>query len=999
MMNPSTFRSAPTDTPRRFAGEVGRGAWAIVLLAVAALGPDLRAARFSGEPEIQARPLSPEDALKTFRLDPGLRIELVAAEPLITDPVDIAFDERGRLYVVECNGYNRDEKLKPRSRIRLLEDVDGDGRMDRGTLFADDLDYAQGIMVMQGGVVVTTNSGILFLRDDNGDGRADHTKVLFDCSTSIFTDRQMSAPRLGLDNWVYVNLGLQKKELSPPGQRDRQISLTTNFRFHPGTGEFGPSAGSGQFGRGDDDWGRAFFSMNRNPGLFAVLPQVYLQRNPLAFLTKSDEDVVPAGGDGKVHPLQNFRTTSSAHAGTFTAACGAYVYRGDALGGAYANNLFVCEPTGALVTRWTLEPSGPSFRARRATPGREFLASTDEWFRPVNTHSGPDGAFYVVDMYRRFLDGTRFFPDDYVAANDMGAGADRGRIYRIVRADQPATRRAAAMPTESARQVALLEHRNGWHRDTAQRLLVEAGDRAVLPAVAAQLRDSRVAQGRLHALWTLEGLRGLQAEHVLRALGDAEAGVVENALWLAPRFIRTDAAIRRQVFALASSDQPRVRFAALLAAGDVEDAEVDGLLLTAARRDAEDTWMRAAILSAPGTRSGRLLAALMREPGFAAQGSRGRIELVSGLAMIAAASGRAAALEPAFSTVSATQGRPEAGWLTMATLGGVADGLRRQPEPKLPRTVSALLASPPVELAGSIDGIRQAAALAVAVLKDVKRPINERLAAVSLLEHGPKAEMLALMPVLLHRREPAEIQQAAVELLRHLERGSVTPVLYRTLGDMGSVARTGVLQYLQQSPTELLKRIKAGELNPALVDAAGRWGILNSRFDEVRALGQEVFGQTEGDRKVLVRRYASALKDLKGSPSRGHTVFTQTCAVCHRFRGEGHEVGPDITDIRIKTPAMLLSDILDPNNEVDPRWEAFTVQADGGRGLVGLIASETNDALVVRGIGGTETLARATVQNYAPLGSSLMPEGLEGTLDEQRMADLIAFLRSNHDPK
>ena len=998
-MNPSTFRSAPTDTPRRFAREFSRGAGAIVLLAVAAFGPELRAARFSGEPEIQARPLSPEDALKTFRLDPGLRIELVAAEPLITDPVDIAFDERGRLYVVECNGYNRDEKLKPRSRIRLLEDTDGDGRMDRGTLFADDLDYAQGIMVMQGGVVVTTNSGILFLRDDNGDGRADHTKVLFDCSTSIFTDRQMSTPRLGLDNWVYVNLGLQKKDLAPPGQRDRQISLSSNFRFHPGSGEFGPSAGSGQFGRGDDDWGRAFFSMNRNPGLFAVLPQVYLQRNPLAFLTRSDEDAVPAGGDGKVHPLQNFRTTSSAHAGTFTAACGAYVYRGDALGGAYANNLFVCEPTGALVTRWILEPSGPSFRARRATPGREFLASTDEWFRPVNTHSGPDGAFYVVDMYRRFLDGTRFFPDDYVAANDMGAGADRGRIYRIVRQDQPAARRPAAMPPESDSRVALLEHPNGWQRDTAQRLLVESGDRAVLPAVAARLRDSRVPQGRLHALWTLEGLKGLQAEHVLRALGDAEPGVVENALWLAPRFIRTDAAIRRQVFALAASDQPRVRFAALLAAGEVEGEEVDRLLVAAARRDAEDAWMRAAIFSVPATRSGRVLAALLHEPGFAAQGSRGRIELASGLAMIAAASGSAGALQPAFASISAAGGRADSGWLTMAVLGGVADGLRRQPEPKLPRTVSALIASPPTELAGSIGGIRQAAAIATEVVKDPKRPVSERLAAVSLLEHGPKADALALMPALLHRREPAEIQQAAVDLLRQLDRGAVTPLLYRNLGDMGSVARTGVLQFLQQSPTELLKRIKAGELNPALVDAAGRWGILNSRFDEVRALGQEIFGRTEGDRKVLVRRYASAIKDLNGSVSRGRTVFTQACAVCHRFRGEGIEVGPDITDVRIKTPEMLLSDILDPNNEVDPRWEAFTIQAEGGRGLVGLIASETNDALVVRSIGGTETLARAAVQQYAPLGSSLMPEGLEGTLDEARMADLIAFLRSSHEAK
>ncbi len=970
----------------------------LLVAGLLALGPTaLPAARFTGEPEIQAKPLSPAEALKSFRLDPGLRLELVASEPLIADPVDIAFDEAGRMYVVENNGYNR-ETAKPRSRIRRLEDTDGDGKMDRGMIVAEDLDYAQGVLCVKGGLIVTTNTGILFLRDLDGDGHTDRIDVLFKCAPSIHIDRQMSAPRRGIDNWIYINLGLFKQELVPSAAPDRPLTLTRNFRFHPGTGAFEASAGAGQFGKAFDDWGRQFFSTNRNPGLFAVLPLAYLGRNPAAFLTRSEDEVVRGGNEGKVYPLKNFRTTSSAHAGTFTAACGTGVYRGDWLDREYAGNLFVCEPTGALISRWVLEPSGPSFTTRRATPGREFLASDDEWFRPVNTATGPDGAFYVVDMYRRFLDGSRFFPDDFVATNDMGSGSDRGRIYRIVPASSGPRAKFAGIPAETAKRVALLAHANGWQRDTAQRLLVESGDATAIPALESLLRTSRSAPARLHALWTIDGLNGLNARHVETALDDTEPGVVENALWLAPRFLATAEPIRRLVYVLTGDNRPRLRFAALLAVGGLEGGEAESALVQAGVRDAGDAWMRTAILSSPLTRSGRVLTSLLQEPTFRSRGSRGDIELVSNLALVLAAGGNPAGLKPALVALSAA-GNEGGAWWKMAVLGGISEGLRRQTGGGLPKSVSALLANPPLELADALIGVRRAAGSAGDVLKDRTRPISERLAAVALLEHLPKDEAVAFVAPLMNRREPAAIQQAMVDILRHLNRGAVSPVLYANLAEMGSVARTGAIQYLQQSPAELLKNIQAGRLSPALVDANGRWGILNSKDDNVRALGQEIFGRTEGDRKQLVRRYTAALKELTGSAARGKTIFQQTCVVCHRFRGEGNDVGPDITDVRIKTPEMLLSDILDPNHSIEPRWEAHTMQVEGGRTLVGIIVTETNDALVVRGVTGTETLARASIHSSTSLGVSLMPEGLEGTLNEPRMADLVAYLRSDSDQK
>ncbi len=967
----------------------------VAACAFLALAASAQAARFSGEPEIQREPLSPAAALKSFRLDPGLRIELVASEPMITDPVDICFDERGWMFVVENNGYNRDPKIRPRSRIKRLEDTDGDGRMDRMTLFADDLDYAQGVLCVRGGLLVTSNTAILLLHDDNDDGRADRTETLFTVAPALHTDRQMSAPRRAPDNWVYLNLGLFKQELTPAGAPGRRFTITSNFRWHPGTAEFGPASGSGQFGQAIDDWGRRFFSQNRNPGLFAVLPRHFLDRNPAALLTKSDDDVVPAGGDGKVYPLKTFRTTASAHAGSFTAACGTGVYRGDLLGDAYAGDLFVCEPTGSLVTRWKLDPASASFKARRVHPTREFLASEDEWFRPVNIVNGPDGALYVVDMYRRFLDGSRFFPDEFVAANDMAAGSAHGRIYRIVPESMPRGRRVAPVPADAPGRVALLEHRNGWHRDTAQRLLVEARDASVVPAVEALLRGSRFAPARLHALGVLEGLNRIKPAHLETALGDAEPRVVEFALWFAPRFLGESAALRRQVVELAASPAPRVRFAAVLVAGGLTGDETERLLARATARDAADPWMRAAVLSSPATRSGGVLAVLLADSAFAAAPAAGRAEIVAGLAAVLAADGDSAALRPALAALAAPAGDADGDWWRLAVLRGVADGLRRQPVVRLPKSIPELLEKPPAELASWLDGVRRVASAATAALRDPARPAAARLAAIPFLEHMPRADALGFVGPLTHRRESPEVQRAAVEAFRHLPRAEVAPAFYQNLPDMGATARTAAIQFLQQNPAELLKNIKAGRLNPSLVDAMGRWLILNSSTEEVRKLGREVFGAAEDDRRKLVRRYAAALPGLDGSAERGRAVFAQTCAVCHRFRGEGAEVGPDITDVRIKTPEMLLSDILDPNNAIEPRWEAFSFTAEGGRNVVGMIVSETDTAVIVRHAGGTETLARDGITASSPLGLSLMPQGLEAALDEPRMADLIAYLRSD----
>lgn len=953
----------------------------------------LKAARFTGEADIQAKPLSPEESLQRFKLDDGLRIELVASEPLIGDPVDISFDEQGRLFVVENNAYNRSADIRPRSRVRLLEDSDGDGRMDRGTTFAEDLDFAQGVLVVKGGIVVTTNTEILFLRDSDGDGQADVRETLFKINASKFVDHQMAAPRRGIDNWVHINNGLGGKEISQPQHPGRIVKLGAyNLRYNLTTREFEPASGRGQFGHTFDDWGHEFVTVNRNPAVFTVLPYPFMVRNAEAFIAEGSEDASPGPGEAKVYPLKTFRTTSSAHAGTYTAACGISAYRGDLLGDAYVGNLFVCEPTGELVARWRLAPSGPSFKAEHTTPGREFLATTDEWFRPVNTATGPDGALYVVDMYRRFIDGSRFFPDDYVAANDMGAGTDRGRIYRIVPKAVRTDHRLTPMPRTSAEQVALLEHRNGWRRDTAQRLLVDAGDSSVVPAVAKILAQSQFAQARLHALWTIEGLGALKPDHVRMALTDREPGVVENAVWLSARYIKSDAAIRERILALAVGENTRVRFAALLVAGDLKGAAIVKALVQSAVQDGDNNWVRAAILSSPVTHSGELLSALVKERAFSSKGTLEHIDLVNRLGLILGARASATELRSVFAALSVDTGD---NWWKMAVVGGIAEGLRRQPGDVLPKSLADLVNQPPSELADSLAGVRKVLDSAGQILGDRTRPVSERLAAIPMLAHLPKNEAVALMGPMLNRLEPAQIQKALLETVVRLDRRTAAPLLYAHLNEMGGLARAGAIQYLQRNPLEFLQKVKQGAVNAALVDASGRWGAMNAASDEVRALAQEIFGRAEGDRKGLVKRYATGVAGLTGSVQKGQQTFAQTCAVCHKFRGAGNDVGPDISDVRIKSPEMLLSDILDPNSAVEPRWETYSVKTKGGGAFMGIIDSESNEAIVVKGIAGKETIARNTVESSDPLGTSLMPQGFESSLNEQNMADLLAFLRSS----
>jgi len=510
-----------------------------------------------------APPMSPEESLAAMRIESGYEIELVAAEPLVQDPVSIAFDAQGRMFVAEFSDYPEGpaEGQTPLSKIVMLEDLDGDGVMDRRHVFADGLNFANSIMPYRDGLLVGAKTEILFLKDNDGDHIADQREVLFDGFTPAHAQMQICCPRWGIDNKIYCNYG--PGQVAHRDDPDQRVALPRkDFWFDPISMRFGSDSGLGQFGNTVDRWGRRYYCLNRNPIMTTLLSPEVLQRNPYHIVTKPFYDVGKAGGETRVYPLVKMKSNYLSHAGTHTAACGTTAYLGELGDDDFHNSVFVCEPIGHLVTRSIVKSAGLRLVADRAEPERDFLASTDTWFRPAALANGPDGALYLADMYRLWVEHPKFLPPDVAAKLEWRAGEDRGRIYRIVPVGaEPRRFRPPGSPVDAA---ALLADPNGWRQFLGQRLLVEQQSVGTVRKLRVMLRDSElIPTARLHALWTLAGLSALQSSDLRCAVEDPHPQVRMAAAQLAyPQL--PEQKLLEVVLRAAGDRDIRVRFQAAL---------------------------------------------------------------------------------------------------------------------------------------------------------------------------------------------------------------------------------------------------------------------------------------------------------------------------------------------------------------------------------------------------------------------------------------------------
>jgi mono/diheme cytochrome c family protein/glucose/arabinose dehydrogenase len=493
-------------------------------------GPEKVELKFKLPPPV---PLSPAEEMKTFKVEKGFHIELVASEPMIEAPIAMSFDDQGRLYVVEMRGYMHDlagsGEKEPTGRVSLLEDTDGDGRMDKATPFLDNLVMPRAVLAVNGGALIAVPPNLYFCKDTDGDGKADVKDVV---ATDFGTlggqpEHMANTPVWAMDNAIW------------------SAGYATRFKWRGGFWQKDSGLGRGQWGLCQDNFGRLYYNYNSDMLRADLLPTEAFSRNPLLRNATSinsklaaDQTLYPSHPTPGVNRGYDPKTLRAD--GTLakpTGTCGALIYRGDAFPAAYRGNAFVPEPCANLVKRFTMSEKDGILKATHTAKTTEFLTSTDERFRPVQATDGPDGAVYLVDMYRGIIQHQSFLTHYLIAnilARKLETPFNQGRIWRIV-----PDKKERPQPVKVSKDVKMLAHANGWVRDTAQRLIVESADATTVPALKEMLTNEN-ALARLHALWTLDGLAAITPDLLRSALADKNVQVRAAAVRIASRDLAPD---------------------------------------------------------------------------------------------------------------------------------------------------------------------------------------------------------------------------------------------------------------------------------------------------------------------------------------------------------------------------------------------------------------------------------------------------------------------------
>lgn len=958
-----------------------------------------------------SRPLSPAESLKHFELHPDCRIELVAAEPDVIDPVHIAFDDRARLWVVEYSDYpNGPADGQPGlSRIRVLTDADADGRYEAPVTFADKLLFATGLLPWRDGVIVTTGGSVLFLRDTDGDGRADDTQEWFVGFKEENPQLRANHPTLAIDNHIYIASGIRGGDVRPgkdwakafgrdPADTPAPASLSgRDFRFDPLTGDFEAVSGPGQFGLTFDDWGRRFVCDNRHPCKHLVFEETDLKLNPHVTVSQIFADALPAGEESRLYPISRTWTTSNLHANQFTAACGLHLYRGQALPAAMHGQPFVCDPTGNLVHHERLLPAGATFRSEPDRPGVEFLATKDEWFRAVNLTTGPDGALYVVDMYRAVIEHPQFMPEELKNRPDLLLGTDRGRIYRIVARDAqtppPVKCIDPATTTTVDGWLALLRHPCGWQRDLGQRRLLEnsKGEQAAAGEQLAALCQDASPAARAIGLWQLAKHDGANAEMVRKALNDADPRVQEQAIRILSTTRIEDADLGRQILELANStSDARLRFVAVLGLGAVTATlDASPQLARLALANLDDPWLQSAIRLV--ARDPRQLAERIATEARAARRSAAAapgalLALVESFAVLA---GRQLSNEDVAALLKAwRQEAEQVDEVDQSAVLGLCRGLKLRRVNF--RQVAPEAANP--EAARYLHDVfaRSGAAVAAGGTGGLSTSI-------ALLEFADWKDAAVLLEVAKNHRDAAT-RRAAVDVLSRRSETEIGPALVENLaGETPDLRNARLAAIFASTPriALLLDAVSEGSIPARLIDAARVKQLTSHRDAAIRKRSEEIFAAlTPAERKQVLADYQKCL-DLTADPARGRAVFQSQCSTCHRIGEIGVLVAPDISDSRTKTREYLLTAILDPNQAIDNNYFSYTVVDRDGIVYTGIVATETATSVTLKQPEGkTVTLLRENIEEMRSNGISLMPEGLERTINPQQMADLISFIKN-----
>jgi len=673
----------------------------------------------------------------------------------------------------------------------------------------------------------------------------------------------------------------------------------------------------------------------------------------------------------------------------FTSACSPQIIRDPLLGANLDGAALVCEPVHNLVSRILLRPEGVTFDGARleSETESEFLSSTDNWFRPVNLMTAPDGSLWICDMYRLVIEHPEWIPQAWQAALDLYAGHNAGRIYRVRRTEVTPRPVPDFTQLDSTGLIRELSSRNGWRRDMAQRLLIERQILTTVPALEAMCRSAESPHVRLQALATLSGLQSLSQTTLTAALADPDPHVVRWAAACCESLFVEQPALVDSLISLRNHTDPLVRLQVALSLGESERPDVARPLLELLLHHPNDPWVSAAVLTSSRRHAMVMVQTLLADP----EQITSRQQLLAPLIATALGEdpGRMGALL-ATEIARAASGDVPADWQFTA-LSACLDGCRR-------RNVkwNDVLLAAGNESQTRIEGlIRAARELAL----DESAPLERRINALPLLGYEPacrEADIDQLYDLLAPRSAP-ELQVAVIHGLANLRPENLPEKLLRDWRRQGPAVRTQMTTILlsRQNWTEsFLDALESAVISPAEIDATTRARLLGHARPALRARAQRLFGDSgSSKRQQIVAAYRPA-GELQGDAARGTALFQKQCANCHRHGTIGRDVGPRLSTLSDKSSEFLLTAILDPNRAIEQKYRGYNVSTQDGRVFNGIIQSETANGLTLVGANGREEMIlRIDIEELASTGSSLMPEGLEKELSHQDLADLMEFIR------
>jgi len=968
----------------------------------------------------------PSEALATFELEPGFKIELLASEPLISDPVDMEIDEYGRLYVVEMPGYPVDKSGT--GKIKLLTDSDGDGQMDKSTVFAENLTLPNGIMRWKKGILITDAPDVIYLEDTDGDGRSDKREVILTGFSLSNPHVNVNNPVYGLDNWIYLShlghIGTRKYQEEfgdlgsdivfpnhPEAPRLPKNANGHSVRFRPDSRELEMTSNKSQFGHTFDRWGRHLLTHNQNHIFHEVLAAQYIERNPELLVTNATASISDHGNEAEVFQITtNPDRQLFTPPGLTTSSSGLTAYLGGIFPPPFDENVvFGAESVSNLVHVDILEEEGASFNAKRHREGKEFLASRDSWSRPVNMYVGPDGALYVVDYYRRIIEHPEWMSDEAVAEGGLYDGYEMGRIYRITpegtgKADWTVGLKLGdETPEEWVRH---LSHPNIWWRTHAQRLLVERADKTIAPYLVSMVQESESPVGRLHALWTLEGLEILSPDIIAIALTDQEAGIRENAVKLAEVHLSDSPELIPHLLELKRDPDPKVRFQLLCTLGSVDSSEVLSAREDLLFEDVEDEWVQMAALSATNLKAFPLLTRVLDDfsPDVPAFGS-----LVLRLTSMVVSGSETEKVQQLVETSIRPDLAKTRGWES-ALLDGLSDGYRSKAgeasewQSLQEIVIQAFFNHPDAAVRHSSLNLLQVIkeghdpALmdrAISSAEDKSLSTERRTEALQFLLLGEVSPYVPVSKELIVAQEEPQVQAGALKAFGEAEGVEVSEfVLSRWESLTPEIREVGVETFLSE-PDRVRMLLDALESKQIPITSLGwnrRVRLMNNSDEELRERARHLLTQDQGEE--VNKRYQKAL-ELEGDPIKGNQVYIDNCGLCHQFRGgEGVPFGPDLGSVHNWLSKDLMANILDPNLSIAPGFDLWEVTMKNGEKIQGMIMNETSSAINIRMSPGLEkTVNRQDISDIRGLNMSLMP-GWADQIDQQQMADLLAFLKN-----